>query len=134
MLLRSILEQIRSLLAAGLTQREIERRTGVARNTIAKIARGTRPDYEARRREREARAMLQEAGPVERCPGCGAKVQMPCLACRINSMLEQKRWDRNAGPLDRGAAPGYQPREQTVPYGRQVHDRHPRHGQDIVNG
>ena len=73
------------------SQRQIARRTGVSRATIAAIADGTRPDYEARRRLHQLRRAEEEStGPVERCPGCGGMTQMPCRLCRMRRLRAER--------------------------------------------
>lgn len=79
MLPAAVVDEVRRLLVEGrLSQRQIARRTGVSRGTVAAIASG--------RRQRPAEEPGGPPGgyprgkPV-RCPGCGARVQMPCLAC-----------------------------------------------------
>ncbi len=79
MLPPAVVDEIRRLLAEGrLSQRQIARRIGVSRGTVAAIASG-------RRRIPAGEASGPPGGyargkPV-RCPGCGARVHMPCLAC-----------------------------------------------------
>ena len=93
MIASTVVGQIHDLLAQGtLSQRKIARQLGVSRGTVSAIARGKRPDY-AQRHRRSAADFVFPAGPVERCPGCGALVQMPCLACRIKA-LKRRRWLR----------------------------------------
>lgn len=80
-----IVNEVRRLLnEEGLSQRTVATRTGVSRSTVCAIARGTRPDYESRRREPDP--FPPPTGPARRCPTCGRRVQMPCLACRITAM------------------------------------------------
>ena len=81
MLAPATVGEIRLLLAeGGLSQREIARRLGVSRGSVNAIARGKRTD---------GADFVCPSGPVERCPGCGCMVQMPCLACRIRAMRER---------------------------------------------
>lgn len=78
---------IKRLAGEGLSQRAINRATGVSRETIRRILSGAHA-------ENPLRDTLYDidnpifTGPVERCPGCGAKVYMPCLACQVR---KQKR-------------------------------------------
>ncbi len=68
-------QEVERLLAHGrLSEREIARRTGVARNTVARIA-SARPPAE----------QLPPDAPPERCPACGSIVAMPCLRCRLEA-------------------------------------------------
>lgn len=83
MIAPSMVDEVRRLLSEGrLSQRAIARRTGISRGTVAAIASGRRPDYEARRRAAGIEYTPPRGKPV-RCPGCGALVQMPCLACQL---------------------------------------------------
>jgi DNA-binding XRE family transcriptional regulator len=90
-------QEVQRLLAeTELSYRKIARTAGVSRATVAAIASGKRPDYEARRREREL--ACQPPGPVVRCPGCGYRVYSPCIACRVRAMCEQEREMARAAP------------------------------------
>jgi transcriptional regulator with XRE-family HTH domain len=87
MLAPGLVEQVQRLLDENvLSQRKIARSLGVSRGTVAVIAAGKRPDYDALRRARQSRTSLPPAGPLERCPGCGGMVFMPCLLCRIEAL------------------------------------------------
>ena len=87
----AVVDEIDRLLKQGeLSQRKIAARVGVSRGTVNAIARGKRPDYRARRQERQDE-FLAPGGPPARCPTCGAMVQMPCLACRVRAMQESRR-------------------------------------------
>lgn len=59
--------QVRELLARKLSQRAIQRATGIPRRRVAAIARGAE--------------QIQAAADAPRCPKCGALVALPCLAC-----------------------------------------------------
>lgn len=79
------------LLAVGnLSQRRIAAMVGVSRATVASIASGTRPDYEARLLARLEDN--QPLGPLARCGGCGGMVYMPCRLCHVRAIkaLEQE--------------------------------------------
>ena len=91
MIASGIVREIRRLLDQGeLSQRKIAASTGVSRGTVSAIARGARPDYDARRRER-GEDFIPPSGVARRCPGCGRLVQMPCLACRALAMRKKGR-------------------------------------------
>ena len=81
----AVVREIRRLLKqGGLSQRAVARQVGVSRGTVDAIARGTRPDYDARRAALDA--FTPPSGTPRRCPGCGRLVKMPCLACQITAM------------------------------------------------
>jgi hypothetical protein len=83
-------KEVERLLAMGtLSYRRIAATIGVSRATVSAIARGARPDYESRLRSRlEEQAPL---GPIERCPGCGGRVYMPCRLCRVRKLKAQEQ-------------------------------------------
>ena len=110
-------QQIRQMLAEGKhSQRRIARILGVSRGTVLAIANNRRPDYEALRRarqEEEETALLQFSGPPRRCPDCGGKVYMPCLACRARRWKEKQRRDGTLLPAVRCEEPlGLELREE----------------------
>lgn len=77
--------EIERLLAEGrLSQRKISTLVGVSRGVISAIARGARPDYEARRHDESE--VDQPRGDIERCPGCGGRVYMPCRLCHVRQL------------------------------------------------
>jgi transcriptional regulator with XRE-family HTH domain len=86
-------QEAQRLLAEGrLSQRRIAALIGISRSTLSGIAAGTRPDYDALRR---ARGDDEEPlGPVERCPGCGGRVHMPCRLCRVRKIKHQEQQTR----------------------------------------
>lgn len=85
-------ERLQSLAEQGLSQRAIARITGLSRFVVA---RQLRPALRAAAAEaqRLARETNEEdpppafAGPHRRCPGCGGKVQFPCLACAVRRRI-----------------------------------------------
>ncbi|PHS00445.1 MAG: hypothetical protein COA78_23965 [Blastopirellula sp.] len=87
--------EVKKLLDQKVSQVEIKKITGISRMTIYKIKNGLRKettdDHFAGNPEH--RAFFN--GPVERCPGCGRKVHMPCLACKVDSLKRLER-DRNS--------------------------------------
>ncbi len=90
MIVPAVASEIRNLLEEGrLSQRKIARRVGASRGTVGAIARGTRPDYPARPSD-PAEDLVVPTGPARRCHGCGAMVQMPCLACHIRAIRQTR--------------------------------------------
>ncbi|HUT11873.1 MAG TPA: helix-turn-helix transcriptional regulator [Thermoguttaceae bacterium] len=82
-----VVEQIRHLLAEGkLAQRKIARLVGVSRGTVGAISTGRRPNDLCRRPDGDHAALGQPTGPLERCPGCGGMVEMPCRLCQARSL------------------------------------------------
>ncbi|MEE8451500.1 MAG: winged helix-turn-helix transcriptional regulator [Thermoguttaceae bacterium] len=85
MIAPSIVSEIRDLLGKGeISQREIARRLGISRGTVNAIALGRRADRSAGRRH-DPSEFIPPAGVPVRCPTCGGKVQMPCLACQVRA-------------------------------------------------
>jgi hypothetical protein len=82
--------EIRRLLGESrLSQREIARQTGVSRSSVCAIASGRRPDYESQP-EPPDDGLEEPTGPPARCPGCGAKVYLPCVLCHVRSELGKR--------------------------------------------
>jgi hypothetical protein len=79
-------DQVKQLATQGISQRAISRITGVSRGSVHRILTHRRPDYGAIRVDREG-DVPPFGGPPRRCPGCGALVHMPCLACRIRALI-----------------------------------------------
>ena len=83
MIASGVISEIQSLLEEGaLSQRSIAARLGVSRGTVSAVALGKRPDYEARHRPR-GEDIVPPSGIPRRCPECGRRVRMPCLACYL---------------------------------------------------
>ena len=84
--------QIERLLAEGrLSQRRIAELTGVSRTFVHFVRHGRlRKPLSARRKQADA------PSPPERCPGCGAMVTMPCVACRVRAYVAEARRRREA--------------------------------------
>lgn len=79
--------EVRRLLREGeLSQRQIAAELKVSRGTVGAIARGTRQDRRPRSAVRVTDVFSPEE-PPERCRGCGALVQMPCVLCRTRRYL-----------------------------------------------
>ncbi len=90
MIAQAKINEIERLLAAGeFSQRKIAKMVDVSRSVVGAIAAGTRPDYEALRREREE-SFPEPLGPLGRCGGCGGMVYTPCRLCRIRLIKERE--------------------------------------------
>ena len=111
---------IRRLLAKGVSYRRIQEITGAARDTIGKIARQERPDYERLRRgkQQKAEALERTRRPI-RCK-CGHWVYPPCRICRIRKALADgtlRQVFRDAGfdrPIGLELRPEHQKRYEQV--------------------
>ena len=83
MLPREKVAEVQYLLSLGnLSQRKISIMTGVSRVVVHRIATGKRKD----RPERVKEPWEVDWGTKsERCPVCGARVKLPCMACIIRN-------------------------------------------------
>jgi len=82
-----------------MSHRRIACRLGIARTTVQSVVSGRWAGY--RRLDTSPERLLGDAGSgarLRRCPGCGRRVEMPCVACRA----EQER--RRLAQLRRSAA------------------------------
>jgi transcriptional regulator with XRE-family HTH domain len=87
MLAQHLVEQIERLLAEGkLSHRKIARITGVSGGTIGTIASGKRR-IRPRTVEFWEDELLVPDTPLQRCPGCGGMVYMPCRVCRTRKAI-----------------------------------------------
>ena len=86
MLAPAVVQRIRQFLAGGeLSQRKIAQRLGVSRGTVLSIARGRRRDDST---HEQGDGFFDADAPLERCPGCGGMVKMPCLLCHIRQLKQ----------------------------------------------
>jgi hypothetical protein len=83
----SDVETVAAFLRAGKSVRETARHTGLARGTVAAIAVGKHPQQLRPRSDEWALAVDELCGPPVRCPTCGAKVVMPCIACAVRRIV-----------------------------------------------
>lgn len=84
MLHEATVQYIKDLLAAGLSHAEAARRAEVSRATVRSIATGARRVKGWSKRKpppSDTNLIPRPDGPFVRCPGCGGKVQLPCVAC-----------------------------------------------------
>ena len=84
MLSEQKVKQVQSLLREArrrgvrVVYRRIAIQTGVSREMVTAIAKGTRKVH-------EKSTTPPARGLIERCPHCGAMVEMPCLLCTLES-------------------------------------------------
>jgi hypothetical protein len=122
---------IEQLLRQGMSQREVHRRTGVSRGTIGRIARGQRPDHQALRQRKQTEELSLFVGPLQRCPGCGGLVEMPCRACHTRSLLARARRRMRPTPAPHRCKPlNLELRQPERSRYEVIHDLRVRHGQD----
>jgi len=89
MLKRAMVRQVERLLARGLSQRRVARVLGISRTTVQTIAQGRHPTQQGKGQSNGAienePADCGLEGELGRCPGCGRRVFLPCLACQVES-------------------------------------------------
>jgi transcriptional regulator with XRE-family HTH domain len=91
MIATTVVDEIRRLLRqGGLSQRKIASQIGVSRGTVNAIALEKRPDSSAPWRH-EHDGFVPPTGLPVRCPGCGGKVQMPCLLCYMRARKPREK-------------------------------------------
>lgn len=73
-----------------LSLRKIAEKVGVSRSTVRSLAEGTRPEYALQPPRRWREFQMPEETPYQRCPECGAWVQLPCHACAVRRMREHE--------------------------------------------
>ncbi|HBO45941.1 MAG TPA: hypothetical protein DD670_18870 [Planctomycetaceae bacterium] len=91
MITEEIIRGIQALLEQGhLSNRKIAARMGVSRGTVNSVANGTRRKQQTRH-PRRPDGFTPPRGVPRRCPTCGRMVQMPCLACQLEVLLERRK-------------------------------------------
>lgn len=79
------------LLEQGLSRRQVALRLGVSHATVNAIAQG-------RRRVEPPQPEPEPTGAYHRCPECGYKVELPCVACRARSYARRQPFQPQLGP------------------------------------
>ncbi len=96
MLKPETIKKIRVLLSEKrYSQRTVAKIVGVSRGTVSAVALGKRKIY-LRKSPDWAPPILSPKGRPQRCALCGALVQMPCLACQLRNMTENRNKDFSA--------------------------------------
>ena len=83
------ISEIHRLREAGHTQMEIKRITGISRTTIHQVLSGKHASMTSPQAKSEE--VVDSSffdGPIERCPHCGCRAHMPCLACKVKNMID----------------------------------------------
>lgn len=82
-----LLPEIERLLALGWPLAKIAREVGVSVGTIGAIRAQTRaPKSRPKSDDERAGDVLAQAGaPVGRCPACGQRCRLPCMACALRA-------------------------------------------------
>jgi hypothetical protein len=91
MISNAVIDEIRRLLRdKKFSQRKIALRLGVSRGTVNSVATGKRPNCNKREKNVE-NEFVPPSGLPQRCPQCGARVMMPCLACRVRALRAARK-------------------------------------------
>lgn len=92
MLALGLVNEIKRLLETrDLSQRQIAKRLGTSRGTVSDVAKGRRRTRTKKKNTDADLLVFSNESELARCPGCGGKVYMPCLRCRICSLKQQQR-------------------------------------------
>ena len=100
MIPKTVVDEIRRLLREKrYSQRKIASRLGVSRGTVNSIATGKRSNNAGRENAENAadNDLITPSGLPQRCPTCGAKVMIPCLACQIRARMKCQKELMNYG-------------------------------------
>ena len=78
------IEEAKSLLDQGVSRTEVEKRIGLSKTLVARIARGETTTKKGRgviigEEKKKDKELFNR--PYSRCPSCGYLVQKPCLLC-----------------------------------------------------
>lgn len=85
----TLVEEVKRQSSIGIPQRKIAKSIGVSRGTVENIIHkkgrytpgGTYDRRDEPKEPMNNRGVRIDLSKVERCPGCGAMVEMPCRAC-----------------------------------------------------
>lgn len=92
MLSLALIEEISFQLEADrLSQREIARRLGVSRATVAALAHGRRGIHGRSAEPEPLPEDIERPDPPARCPHCGYLVHLPCLICQTREYRHAQR-------------------------------------------
>jgi len=83
-----VIHEVKELLSEGLTQREVALEAGVSLGTVSRVATGQRSKRKPAR-PKPVEETEERCGPIERCRGCGYRVEMPCLICQAREVRDQ---------------------------------------------
>lgn len=78
------IQRVHELARQRFSQRAISRMAGVSRDTVRRILTGKRQIMHMIAPVRLPAPNCSR--PPRRCPGCGARVFMPCLACGVRNL------------------------------------------------
>ncbi len=97
MVSEEVVEEIRQLLGEdGWSQRRIAEHLGVSRGLIGLVASGKRGSHG----RETALGVETESKRPGRCPCCGDRVKLPCVACRARDYVRRRNELRNCHDVD----------------------------------
>ena len=108
MISNKVVNEIRRLLKKKqYSQKMIALKMGVSCGTVNSIATGRRHDCSRRKNEgknsESEDGFMPPTGLPQRCPRCGARVLMPCLACHVRALSARRLIDRSGADSPRSA-------------------------------
>lgn len=107
MLTRQEVIEVQQLASRGLSVNKISRQTGIAYDTISRIVNG-KHRFTRSNGSNEDNHLRYATNPIERCPGCGRMIEMPCRACQAIAYRDAGRADEHTPNLDAAQPEGVQ--------------------------
>lgn len=81
------IEKVKKLIARGYSKPRIAEILNISRSTFTAIKTNKRPNYKQIKPVVELSIITKVIG---RCPECGAKVYMPCVACNLKKVKNDR--------------------------------------------
>jgi transcriptional regulator with XRE-family HTH domain len=96
MLTPAQIEYIQHLLSNNqeMTYRAIAVRAGVSRRTVSQVAKGRRQANHRQDAAWSDSLVYEPAANIGRCPTCGSRVVLPCVACRAQRYRRFQGWGK----------------------------------------
>jgi predicted RNA-binding Zn-ribbon protein involved in translation (DUF1610 family) len=97
MLTPAQIEYIQHLLSNNeeMTYRAIATRAGVSPRMVSQVAKGRRRATRRQDTTRGESLMYQPTANIGRCPNCGSRVVLPCVACRAQRFRRFQGWGKS---------------------------------------
>ncbi|WP_442484177.1 hypothetical protein [Aeoliella sp. SH292] len=94
MLTPAQIEYIQHLISSNeeSSYRDIATRAGVSPRTVSLVARGRRRADRRQDASRSESLVYEPAANIGRCPNCGSRVVLPCVACRAQRYRRFRGW------------------------------------------
>ncbi len=93
---------LRRLLGEAGSRRLIAGLCGISRGSVSAILSGRRRPGQRRATPRDCESLSDDCrcGPIGRCGTCGAKVHLPCHACRVRALVAEQAGQGAAAARD----------------------------------